>query len=163
MTVRPDHQVTVILIHDFFVEVDKLSVEFGKPSRPFICDKIIRTDRQGIAMSYNDNYYTNYDQNNHGSSDYSYRGYQDSGHRRYDDQRWAASDYGHGGGYGKGTCLPLPDLCTLVALAGAVAVGAALAVLIPMLLMGKKKRRRREAGDKTELAVFQGTSLLGKI
>ena len=112
-------------------------------------------------MSYNDNYYTNYDQSNHGgSSDYSYRGYQDSGHRRYDDQRWAATDYGHGGGYGKGTCLPLPDLCTLVALAGAVAVGAALAVLIPMLLMGKKKRRRRNAEKaRTEVAVFKGIAL----
>ena len=118
-------------------------------------------------MSYNDNYYTNYDQNSHGgSSDYSYRGYQDSGHRRYDDQRWAASDYGHGGGgYGKGSCLPLPDLCTLVALAGAVALGAALAVIIPMLLMGKKRRRRREAemkkGDvaRTEMTVFKGTAL----
>ena len=114
-------------------------------------------------MSYNDNYYTNYDQNNHGSSDYSYRGYQDPGHRRYEDQRWAASDYGHGGGYGKGTCLPLPDLCTLLALAGAVAVGAALAVIIPMLLMGKKRRRReaevlrKEAVAVTEVAVFKGT------
>ena len=115
-------------------------------------------------MSYNDNYYTNYDQGSQGGSDYSYRGYQDSDHRRNDDQRWAATDYGHsGGGYGKGTCLPLPDLCTLVALAGAVAVGAALAVIIPMLLMGKRRRRREAehqgAVARTELTVFKGTSL----
>ena len=115
-------------------------------------------------MSYNDNYYTNYDQGSQGGSDYSYRGYQDSGNRRYDDQKWAATDYGHsGGGYGKGTCLPLPDLCTLVALAGAVAVGAALAVIIPMLLMGKRRRRREAehqgAVARTELTVFKGTSL----
>ena len=116
-------------------------------------------------MSYSDNYYTNYEQSNQGGSDYSYRGYQDSGRRRHDDQRWAATDYGHsGGGYGKGSCLPLPDLCTLLALAGAVAVGAALAVIIPMLLMGKRRRRRREAEQqgtvaRTELTVFKGTSL----
>ena len=87
-------------------------------------------------MSYSDNYY----------NDQTYRGsYNDQGFRGFNDQRFAAtSGYGHGGGYG-GCSVQLPSLCTLVALAGLVALTAAAVVALQMLLMGGKKRRKRNS------------------